>query len=151
MESDHREAANSLDNLLGYHLRRASSAVMAALHQSLAPLQLSVTEATTLMMIADNPGITQSEVGRRLSVQRANMAPLIAGLSARALVERSRIDGRTQGLRISRTGRPLVRAVRDRVATSEATLLPDLSPTSRAALIDQLRSIWMTAAAQAPR
>ena len=72
----------------GYALRRASAASMARLAQRLEPLGLRPAEATVLMVIGANPGITQSEVGRLLEIASANMAPLTSRLGRRGLIVR---------------------------------------------------------------
>ena len=48
------------------------------LARRLAPLDLRQTDVSVLLLVAENPGITQSEVGKALDIQRANMAPLVA-------------------------------------------------------------------------
>ncbi|RZM33077.1 MAG: MarR family transcriptional regulator, partial [Sphingomonas sp.] len=73
----------SLDELIGYHLRRASNIMMADLTERLSVLCLTTTEASILVVLAAETAITQAEIGRRLSIKRANMAPIVAGLVAR--------------------------------------------------------------------
>ena len=133
---------NLLDALLGYQLRRASATVLADLAQSLDSLALKPTEASVLLMIAHNPGITQSEVGRILAIKRANMAPIAALLSKRHLVDRIRADGRSQGLELTAAGTALARDVRARIDAHEARFLPDLTLAERNALVDLVRRVW---------
>lgn len=95
---------NPLERLLGYKLRRASSAVMADLARGLALLDLRPSEASVLLLIGANPGVTQSELGRVLGIKRANMAPLSAALERRGLILRTRVDGRSQGLSLTPAG-----------------------------------------------
>jgi DNA-binding MarR family transcriptional regulator len=95
---------NPLEQLLGYQLRRASSAMMGELARGLARLELRPSEASVLLLIGANPGITQSELGRVLGIKRANMAPLSAALERRDLILRTRVDGRSQGLSLTEKG-----------------------------------------------
>jgi hypothetical protein len=67
-----------LDSLPGYVLRRASAATLAELNQRLRPLQLRHADVAMLILVAERPGITQSEAGRVLDIQRANMAPFVS-------------------------------------------------------------------------
>jgi len=122
-------SGDPLTSLLGYQLRRASSVVMATLAEDLTHLGLSVVEASVLLVIADNPGMTQSEVGRVLEIHRANMVPMVTKLFARDLVEKQQGPGR--GLALS--------------LTSEG-MLTSLSPSQRATLIGWLEAIWRDAA-----
>jgi len=83
-----RGESSPLEGLLGYQLRRASSAVMADFAQGLARVELKPSEASVLLLIENQPHATQSEIGRVLGIKRANMAPLVASLDKPALLER---------------------------------------------------------------
>lgn len=133
---------NPLDALLGYQLRRASATILADLAQTLDDVALRPTEASVLLLIDRNPGITQSEIGRVLAIQRANMAPIAALLGERGLVERLPADGRSHGLRLSAAGATLARQVRARIDAHEARFLPDLTPAEREALVALVRRVW---------
>lgn len=89
---------------LGYLMRRASAAMMARLGNALAPLGLRPVEATILLLIAANPGCSQSDIGRQLGIKRANMVPLMAGLLAKRLIDKSMGDGRTYALSLTEPG-----------------------------------------------
>lgn len=128
--------------LLGYQLRRLSLAVMADLAEGLQPLRLRPAEATVLLRIAANPGITQSEVGRLLAIKRANMAPLIAGLEARGLLCRAPVDGRSQALTLTDAGAALARDAYAEMEANEARCFPTLPAEGRLRLAEQLRGAW---------
>lgn len=132
------------DSLLGYHLRRLSVVVMADLTESLAPFALKPTDASILFVIGARAGVTQSDIGRILGIQRANMAPLAAALLKRGLIEREPVDGRSQALVLSATGK----AIRDKAwrATTahELRLFRTMPKTARTRIIMQLRAIWET-------
>jgi DNA-binding MarR family transcriptional regulator len=134
---------NPLDGLLGYQLRRASATILADLARSIEDLGFKPAEASVLLLIGRNPGITQSEIGRTLAIQRANMAPLTAMLTDRDLVERTRADGRSQGLMLTPAGDTMAKTLADRVEAHEARFLPALSPRERRDLIDLVRRIWL--------
>ena len=134
---------NPLDSLLGYQLRRASAAILADLSRSLEDLSLRPTEASVILLIDRNPGITQSDLGRILAIKRANMAPIAAALSDRQLIERARTSGRSQGLQLSDAGQQLARDILARIAQHEARFLPSLPQEDRQALVDILRRVWM--------
>jgi DNA-binding MarR family transcriptional regulator len=98
---------NPLDALLGYQLRRASVRMMGDLGRRIATFELKVAEASILVLIHANPGITQSALCRELGIQRANMAPIIAKLAARGLLDRRAVDGRSQALALTPDGAEL--------------------------------------------
>ncbi|WP_242151408.1 MarR family winged helix-turn-helix transcriptional regulator [Sphingomonas sp. BAUL-RG-20F-R05-02] len=89
---------------LGYVLRRASGVMMSALGTALAAIPLRPVEATILILIGENTGCTQSEIGRVLAIKRANMVPLIADLLAKGLIEKRPVDGRSQALSLTPQG-----------------------------------------------
>jgi DNA-binding MarR family transcriptional regulator len=134
--------ANVFDSLLGYHLRRMSVVVMTDLTQALSPLDLKPADASVLFVIAANPGITQSEVGKALGILRANMAPLIGALLKRDLIEREPVDGRSQALKLSSAGRSLCARAKLVTQEHENRLFGTLSANARNRLIAQLRELW---------
>jgi DNA-binding MarR family transcriptional regulator len=131
-----------LRNYPGYALRRASAARLADFGQRLAPLGLTFTEASVLMVIAANPGTMLSAMGRILDIQRANMTPLVARLEARGLIDRALIDGRTHGLTLSPQGNALQHQVADVVAAHESALLALVPEPLRPALLPVLHALW---------
>jgi DNA-binding MarR family transcriptional regulator len=89
---------------LGYLLRRASAAMMSDLGEHLAAVALRPVEATILILVGDNPGCIQSDLGRVLGIKRANMVPLVAGLAGRGLLVKSPVDGRSLALSLTEEG-----------------------------------------------
>jgi len=130
------------DALLGYHLRRASVAVMADLAAALAPLDLKPAEASILFTIAAADGITQAEIGRALGIQRANMAPIIASLTKRGLLAKQTADGRSQSLRLTQTGQTIHHQASAAAQDHEHRLFGHLPAAERQRLMTQLKTIW---------
>ena len=126
----------------GYVLRRASSAMMASFAREMEGLGLRTVEATILQILQENPGISQSALGRMLDIQRANMTPIAARLEARGWVQRSPSDGRSLGLELSAEGRKLAQQVRKKVEAFEAEVLAAVTPEHRDHLLPALQSIW---------
>jgi DNA-binding MarR family transcriptional regulator len=102
-ESD-TDLENPLEKRLGYQLRRVSNAMMTDLAGRLEPLGLRIVEASVLVLIKANPAITQTEIGRCLGIQRANMVPLIAGLVGKGFLVKSPVDGRSLALSLTDAG-----------------------------------------------
>ena len=111
---------NSLESRLGYQLRRASAVMMADLGRELAELDLRPAEVTTLLVIADNPDCSQTEVGQALAIKRANMVPIISRLMDRGLVDRRRLDGRSHALTLTEQGRKIADDALARIDRHEA-------------------------------
>jgi len=131
-----------LKDLPGYALRRASAAVMAKLAERLAAVALRPSEASVLLVIDANPGVTQSEIGRLLDIARANMAPLTARLVARDLIVRESAGGRSHGLTLSDAGARLTRKARRIVGELENELLERIPAAQRAAFLRTLKALF---------
>jgi DNA-binding MarR family transcriptional regulator len=143
LESPPRTAlSNPLDALLGYHLRRATLAMLADLSRRIGELDVTVAELSVLLLVAANPQVTQSEVGRVLSIQRANMTPLAGRLVQRGLIEREAVNGRSNGLRLTKAGEALVGELRARIADNEARFLARTPGRDRLRLIRDLKALW---------
>jgi len=128
--------------LSGYVLRRASVAALAELNEGLAPLGLRHTAAAMLMLIESRPGITQSEAGRVLDIQRANMVPFIARLEKRGVIRRRQVDGRSQALDLTGRGRMLLARARRVVEAHEAALLERVPEPLRPLVLPVLTALW---------
>ena len=131
-----------LKNFPGYALRRASAASMAKLSRELSSIKLRPSEATVLLVIESNPEITQSEIGQALDIAGANMAPLVGRLAEREVIERRPVDGRSQGLRLTDSGRALAQRAKRIIQTHEDELLGKIPRSQRALFLECLRSLW---------
>ncbi len=136
--------SNPLELHVGYQLRRASAANLSRLASALAEWKLTITEASVLVLVDEHPDITQSALGRLLGMHRANMAPLASLLTERGVIERSRTEGRSQGLKTTRGGHELAVRVRHCMDAQEAAVLPGLTPDQRKDLIELLKQVWQT-------
>jgi len=119
---------NALDNLLGYQLRRSTAVLMADFVRTLADFDMRPAEVTTLLIIAENPDCSQSEVGEALAIKRANMVPIIARLIERGLVARTRVDGRSLALRVTPAGAEQAAEAWRRIAEHETRFRDRLDP-----------------------
>jgi DNA-binding MarR family transcriptional regulator len=131
-----------LPTLPGYALRRAANATAAELSARLAELDLRQAEASVLILVGENPGVTASALGRQLDIQRANMVPLLNRLEAAGLIGRTPIDGKSQGLELTGTGRARTRQARAVINTFESELLERLPLEHRAHLLPALEALW---------
>jgi DNA-binding MarR family transcriptional regulator len=131
-----------LDGYLGYHLRRAATFMQADLADRLAEVDLTMVEMSALLVIEVNPLIIQSEIGRLLAIKRANMAPLTAALEARGLIERTAVDRRSHGLKLTEKGQALVAKIHKGVNANEARLFERIPEGEREGLVESLRRVW---------
>lgn len=94
---------------VSYLLRRVSASLMGDLAAALAKLGLRPVEASILVVIAGNPGCRQVEIGRMLGIKAANLAPLMGALVERGLVAKTPMDGRSQAVVLTTSGKAAAR------------------------------------------
>ena len=131
-----------LVTLCGYLLQRAASSALAELNQRLAPLGLRHAGVALLMLLEARPGITQSQAGRILDIQRANMVPFVARLEGLGVLRRRQVDGRSQALELTSRGRLLLERARRVVAAHEAELLERVPEKLRPMVRPVLMALW---------
>jgi DNA-binding MarR family transcriptional regulator len=126
----------------GYVLRRASARALAELNERLLPLSLRHADVALLMLLNSSPGISQSQAGRMLDIQRANMVPFIARLEKLGLIERQQIDGRSRALKLTRVGCATQADARRIVDAYETELLQRVPAEMRSCVLPVLMSLW---------
>ena len=138
-----------LDGLVGYWLRRASN-VMAAdfgrtVQEAGGPRSVLVS---ILAIVGANPGMGQTQLGRALNIQRANMVPLLSTLIDDGLVcrEASADDKRVFELYLTAEGAAKLEATQALILDHEKRLLSVLTESERRALIGLLAKIAATGA-----
>ena len=77
-----------LETSLGYLLKEASSALRAAMEEVLRPLGMSVTHYSCLELLAQRPGLSNSELARGAFVTRQSMNVLLQALERDGYVTR---------------------------------------------------------------
>src|SRR5882757_4896169 len=137
--------ADPLAAMLGFQLRRASVAVMMALAEELGPLGLNPGEASLLLFIGANAGVTQSDIGRAMRAQPANLQPLVHKLWQAGALERVPGKGRAIALSLSGEGRVLCEKVTQAFARNEARITRRVPLEKRAEMIELLRQICVDA------
>jgi DNA-binding MarR family transcriptional regulator len=125
---------NPLESLVGYRLRQVSLAIAADLSERLEALSLTLISLSVLLTIEANPGVTQSDLCRRLGIKRANMTPQVFQFERRKLIERLAADGRSQSLRLTAKGKALSASARNLVQANESAFLSALSADEQTAL-----------------
>lgn len=106
--TDAVEAVNDsgLHAFTGYRMKRAFSLVQADLHTALAPLGLRMVSFSALIIVADNPGITQSRLAQTLAIERSNIVVVIDALEQAGLLTRKQVphNRRAHALRATLAG-----------------------------------------------
>jgi DNA-binding MarR family transcriptional regulator len=77
-----------LETSLGYLLKEASSALRAAMEAALRPLGMTITHYACLELLAQRPGLSNSELARGAFVTRQSMNVLLQALERDGCVTR---------------------------------------------------------------
>ena len=77
-----------LETSLGYLLKQASSALRAAMEDALRPLGMTITHYSCLELLAQRPGLSNSELARGTFVTRQSMNVLLQALEREGHVTR---------------------------------------------------------------
>lgn len=130
-----------LDDLVGYALRRVQMKVFQQLVDNLAPYDLRPAQFSALAIIAQNPGPTQAELAKALSIEPPQVVPMLnkleeAGLALRI---RNKADKRSYGLYLSKTGEKLLSTLYTIAEQSDRSATPNLSSEERQQLLELLR------------
>ena len=131
-----------LAHLPGYALRRAASTMMTELALRLGAINLRVGDASVLLVIADQPGITASQLGRMLDIQRANMVPLLSRLESAGLIVRQPLDRKSLSLHLTPAGHGRFEQARAITTQFEADLMAKVPEQFREHLVPALNALW---------
>lgn len=129
-----------LHGLVGYRLRRASNAMAADFARTMADNGLRSVLFSILVVVSENPGINQTELGRMLGIQRANMVPLLSSVIDDDLIRRVSVPGdkRAFALHLTEHGHERLIALREKVLDHEERMLANLDTAERATLLTLL-------------
>jgi len=100
-----------LDNLIGFNLRLAQHASFRAFARRVGLSDLKPGRFAAMMVIHNNPGITQSQLGRAIARDKSSVTPLVRELDKDGLVKRrpSTTDRRSVALSLTREGEKMLR------------------------------------------
>lgn len=137
----------TLRRFLGYHMKRAFNVVQADLAITLKPFGLRMLTYTALVIVCDNPGLSQTQLALAMDIERPNLVVIVDELERLELIVRDRVptDRRLYALNPTLAG---VR-VRDQAVAAdeahEARLFGQIDDATRQALVAALSSVRATA------
>ncbi len=136
-------ALGRLERLLGYALRRAQFGVFQDFAAEMKEFGLTPGQLGALLLIEANKGLSQSELGLALGIDRSSVVPLIDRLQKRGWVRRApRIsDRRAHALELAPGGVALLTRQQPRLDAHEERIAADLSPAERQRLFDLLTRV----------
>ncbi len=131
-----------LDTSLGYLLKQAASALRAAMESVLRPLGMNVTCYSCLELLAQRPGLSNSELARGAFVTRQSMNILLQALERDGLVTRPAQApfGRVLPTELTPLGRQQLEIASAAVKAVEMKMYANLDPPEQHQLRQILRS-----------
>ncbi|KQM80931.1 MarR family winged helix-turn-helix transcriptional regulator [Agromyces sp. Leaf222] len=132
-----------LDTSLGYLLKEASSALRAAMEAVLRPLGMTVTHYSCLELLAQRPGLSNSELARGAFVTRQSMNVLLQALERDGYVTRpveARV-GKVLPARLTPLGRRSLEEATAAVRSVEVRMLGGMTPEEQSGAFRILQSM----------
>lgn len=135
--------AIDLDTSLGYLLKEASSALRVAMEEVLRPLGMTITHYSCLELLAQRPGLSNSDLARGAFVTRQSMNVLLQALERDGFVTRPAQApvGKTLPTRLTPRGRQHLSAATVAVRSVEVRMLAGMSGDEQAKAFRILRSM----------
>lgn len=140
-EEERRDSA--FESLIGYNLKRAYVIVEADFKRSMKQFDLSPRVFAALSFVVTSPGLTQSDLARRLGIERSGLVAIIDELEAREFMKREPVPGdrRVQALRPLPAGLEIYNAAMVRAQSHEDILLGGLDAAEKQTLLTLLGKI----------
>ncbi len=137
----------SLRSFAGYSMKRTFNVVKADLARVLEPYGLRMMTFTALILIVDNPDLSQTQLAGALAIERSNLVTIVDDLEKNGWIARNPApnDRRTHALRATRAGRELLEKAFAAARAHEETLLAGLDDSEKSTLFSALRKIERSA------
>ena len=132
-----------LETSLGYLLKEASSALRAAMEEVLRPLGMSVTHYSCLELLAQRPGLSNSDLARGAFVTRQSMNVLLQSLERDGYVTRPATApvGKVLPTRLTPRGRRSLGKATTAVRSVEVRMLAGMTQAEQSATFRNLQTM----------
>lgn len=132
-----------LPDLIGYNLRKAQIGVFQDFQDAVAPRDITPGQFGVLVLIRENEGLSQTELGEAIGTDRSTMVTVIDRLEGQGWVIRapSPTDRRSYALKLSEEGHRFVEELTGTIRDHERRIAGNLTVAEQRQLIDLLRRI----------
>lgn len=140
LDKQFRANDETLQRFVGYHLKRAFNVVQTDLTLTLKPFELRMLTYSALLLIVDNPGLSQSQLADAMDIERPNLVVILDELEQRELILRERVptDRRAYALRATLKGQRLFRRTVKAVVAHEEALFNGIDAQTRETIVSAL-------------
>ncbi|MFG2505140.1 MarR family winged helix-turn-helix transcriptional regulator [Streptomyces rubiginosohelvolus] len=138
-----RDTGVDLDTSLGYLLKEASTALRVAMEEVLRPLGMTVTHYSCLELLAQRPGMSNSELARGAFVTRQSMNVLLQALERDGYVTRpaEAAVGKVLPAQLTPRGRQSLEEASAAVRAVEVRMLAGMTENEQESALWALRSM----------
>ncbi|MFF4857886.1 MarR family winged helix-turn-helix transcriptional regulator [Streptomyces rubiginosohelvolus] len=138
-----RDSGVDLDTSLGYLLKEASTALRVAMEEVLRPLGMTVTHYSCLELLAQRPGMSNSELARGAFVTRQSMNVLLQALERDGYVTRpaEAAMGKILPAQLTPRGRQSLEEASAAVRAVEVRMLAGMTENEQESAFRALRSM----------
>jgi DNA-binding MarR family transcriptional regulator len=137
------EDVGEIRNIVGFHIRLAHGAVYRHFTETFAAVDLTQKQVSVLWLINDHPDTAQTDLAKRMRMDRATTMAIVNRLQSRGYVVRGKSDsdGRKQTLNLTRPGRKALVAAKTAIRQHEQWLKSRFTHTEVTKLIELLTRI----------
>jgi DNA-binding MarR family transcriptional regulator len=133
-----------LEGAIGYAIHRARLSVMEDIYRAFSDYHITPTEFLILVIVSDNPGVSQADLAVALDVERPRMVPTLNKLERRGLATRTVCagDGRVRRILLTKQGHHLVQVLKKRFVEHQKRILARLNSEESRTIFS---SLWKLA------
>ena len=140
------KGGKDLDRSAMHLLHRAGQCAADIFSSEVRTSGLTPRQYAVLMVVADEEGLTQTDLVERTGIDRSTLADIVARLLGRGLIHRRRAkeDARAYAIKLSPQGGKALREAQPGAAAVDQKLLANLPPAKRQDFLDTLNLIVTT-------
>jgi DNA-binding MarR family transcriptional regulator len=137
------EDIGEIRNIVGFHIRLAHGAVYRHFTETFADVDLTQKQVSVLWLVDDHPDIAQTDLAKRMRMDRATTMAIVNRLESRGYLVRGKSDsdGRKQTLNLTPPGRKALTTAKSAIQQHERWLKSRFTEREVAKLIELLTRI----------
>jgi DNA-binding MarR family transcriptional regulator len=136
----------ALDQSPVHLLHRASQAVQVVFAMGMQTNDLTPRQLTVLLAVAENEGLSQTDLVERTGIDRSTLADIVKRLKEKGLLQRKRTkeDARAYAVKLTAEGQQILRAAGPLAKRVDERILDALPAKRRAEFVSALASLVST-------
>lgn len=137
------KSGNQLNRSAMHLLHRAGQCAADIFASEARSSGLTPRQFAVLTVVADEEGLTQTDLVERTGIDRSTLADIVARMLGRGLIQRRRAkeDARAYAIKLTPQGAKALREATPAATTTDTRLLANLSPAKRQDFLESLSLI----------